>query len=66
MGESRRYQDYRKIKRSRFSLGHDESNALMALFVLNVIFFLFLLTPAGGLFFYQQTPDILDTGSTMV
>ena len=60
MGESERYQDYRKIKRSRFSLGHD-NNALMALFVLNVIFFLILLTLQVGYFFYQQTPDIYQT-----
>lgn len=33
----------------------------MALFVLNVIFFLILLTLQVGYFFYQQTPDIYQT-----
>lgn len=42
MGESDRYIDYR-IKRQRFSLGQPD-NALMWLFVLNIIFFLVLLT----------------------
>lgn len=57
MGESDRYQDYRKVKRRRFTLGHD-NNALMNLFVLNVIFFLILLVLQVGYFFYQQTPQV--------
>lgn len=57
MGESDRHQDYRKLKRNRFTLGQD-NNALMNLFVLNVIFFLILLTLQVAYFFYQQTPDI--------
>ncbi len=42
MGESDRYIDY-KLRRQRFSLGQPD-NALMWLFVFNVIFFLILLT----------------------
>jgi len=42
MGESDRYLDY-KIKKQRFTLGQSD-NALMWLFVFNVIFFLVLLT----------------------
>jgi membrane associated rhomboid family serine protease len=59
MGESDRYQDYRKVKR-KFTLGMD-NNALMGLFVLNVIFFLILLTMQVGYFFYQQTPSLYET-----
>lgn len=55
MGESDRYQDYKRLKRRRFSLGQD-NNALMALFTINVIFFLLLLTIQVVYFFYQQTP----------
>lgn len=60
MGESDRYQDYRKVKRRRFSLGQD-NNALMNLFVINVIFFLVLLTLQVAYFFYQQTPGIYNS-----
>ena len=42
MGESDRYIDY-KLKKKRFTLGQPD-NALMWLFVINVIFFLILLT----------------------
>ena len=42
MGESDRYIDYR-LKRKRFTLGQPD-NALMWLFVINVVFFLVLLT----------------------
>ena len=41
MGESDRYQEFR-MKKQRFSLGQD-GNALMWLFIINVIFFLVLL-----------------------
>lgn len=55
MGESDRYQDYKKLKkRRRFSLGQD-NNALMALFTLNAIFFLLLLTIKVAYYFYEQT-----------
>lgn len=57
MGESDRYQDYKKVKRSRFTLGQD-NNALMSLFILNIICFLILLTVQVAYFFYQQTPQI--------
>jgi membrane associated rhomboid family serine protease len=52
MGESDRYQDYRKARRSRFTLGQD-NNALMALFTLNIIFFLVLLLIKVGYNFYE-------------
>jgi hypothetical protein len=66
MGESDRYQDYKRLKRRRFTLGQD-NNALMALFTINVIFFLLLLTIQVVYFFYQQTPaSILYTGGSMV
>jgi membrane associated rhomboid family serine protease len=57
MGEADRYHEYKKIKRNRFTLGQD-NNALMNLFVLNVIFFLILLTLQVGYYFYQQTPQL--------
>jgi membrane associated rhomboid family serine protease len=60
MGESDRYQDYKRVKRNRFTLGQD-NNALMNLFIINVIFFLILLTLQVAYFFYQQTPDIYNT-----
>jgi len=52
MGEADRYQDYKKIKRNPFLLGQD-NNALMGLFVLNVIFFLVLLIVNVGYSFYE-------------
>ena len=57
MGESDRFQDYKRVKRHRFTLGQD-NNAVMNLFVLNVIFFLILLTLQVAYFFYQQTPEL--------
>jgi len=59
MGESDRYQDY-KIKRQRFTLGHP-GNALMWLFVFNVIFYLVLLTIKVGLSVNEKSPDIFYT-----
>src|SRR5436190_12891485 len=56
MGESDRYQEY-KIKRHRFTLGHP-GNALMWLFVLNVIFCLVLLTIKVGLSVNEKSPDV--------
>ena len=57
MGESDRYQDYKNVKRrNKFTLGTD-NNALMGLFVLNVIFFLILLTVKVAYSFYQ-TPQL--------
>ena len=57
MGEADRYSEYKKIKRNKFTLGQD-GNALMALFTLNVIFFLVLLMAQVVYFFYQQTPQL--------
>jgi membrane associated rhomboid family serine protease len=57
MGESDRYNEYKKIKRNRFTLGQD-GNALTGLFTLNVIFFLILLIAQVAYFFYQQTPEL--------
>jgi membrane associated rhomboid family serine protease len=56
MGESDRYQEYRhhRPKQSVFRLG-SENNALMALFVLNGIFFLLLLTIQVSYFFGKNT-----------
>ena len=57
MGESDRFHEYKKVKRSSFTLGQD-GNALVGLFTLNVIFFLILLTAQVAYFFYQQTPQL--------
>ena len=57
MGEADRYSEYKKIKRNKFTLGQD-GNALVALFTLNVIFFLVLLMAQVVYFFYQQTPQL--------
>jgi membrane associated rhomboid family serine protease len=56
MGESERYQEYKhhRPKQSVFRLG-SENNALMALFVLNAIFFLLLLTLQVSYFFGKNT-----------
>jgi membrane associated rhomboid family serine protease len=56
MGESDRYQEY-KIKSQRFTLGHP-GNALMWLFVFNVIFYLVLLTIKVGLSVNEKSPDV--------
>lgn len=53
MGESDRYQDYRRPKR-RFTLGQ-ENNALVWLFAINVIFFLILIFIQVAFFFAQKT-----------
>ncbi len=59
MGESDRYQEFR-IKKQRFTLGQD-GNALMWLFVLNVIFFLVLMTVKAAYFFYQKPAELFYT-----
>ena len=51
MGESDRYPEY-KLPKKRFTLGND-GNALVALFTLNVIFFLLLITIKVVYFFFQ-------------
>lgn len=58
MGESDRYQEYRKTRR-RFTLGQD-NNALVALFAINVIFFALLLLIQVSYFFYQQTASTFE------
>ncbi len=57
MGESDRFhrQDYRKPRRSRLLFGAD-GNALMALFSINTIFVLVLLTIQVGFFVGARTP----------
>jgi Rhomboid family len=53
MGESDRYQEYKKLARRRFTLGQP-GNALFALFALNiVVFFLILLSRVFYLFTHQ-------------
>ena len=56
MGESDRYQEYRKMRRPGFLLGQD-NNALTNLLILNSIFFLLLLTLQVTYYFYNQTPQ---------
>ena len=51
MGESDRYPEY-KLPKKRFTLGND-GNALVALFTINVIFFLLLITIQVVYFFFQ-------------
>ena len=57
MGESERYQEYKHLRKKRFTLG-SENNALMTLVTLNVIGFLFLLTLQVAFFFDQQSQEI--------
>ncbi len=59
MGESDRYQEY-KIKKQRFTLGQTD-NALMWLFVLNVVFYLTLLFIKVALSVNEQSPDFFYT-----
>ena len=58
MGESdrRNKNEYRQKSRSRFTLGAD-GNALMALFAINVIFFLILMVIQVGVFVGEKTPE---------
>lgn len=59
MGESERYQEYR-LRKQRFMLGQD-GNALMWLFIINIIFFLVLKLAEAAYFFYQKTPALYYT-----
>ncbi|MEP7254373.1 MAG: rhomboid family intramembrane serine protease [Ferruginibacter sp.] len=59
MGESDRYKEY-KIKKQRFTLGQAD-NALMWLFVFNVIFYLILLTIKVGLSVNEQSQNVFYT-----
>ena len=56
MGETDRYSEYKKPKKGIF-LGQ-EGNALVALFAINIIFFLVLMVIQVGFFFSQKTPEI--------
>ena len=62
MGESdrRNKNDYRQKSRNRFTLGAD-GNALMALFAINVIFFLILMVIQVGVFVGEKTPEFFYT-----
>src|SRR5438094_865660 len=59
MGESDRYNDYRRPKR-RISFG-DDDNAVVALFTINVIFFLLLCTIEVVYFFFQKDSALYNT-----
>jgi membrane associated rhomboid family serine protease len=62
MGETDRNHrnERRQRKRSRFTLGAD-SNALMALFAINVVFFLILMVIQVGVFVGEKTPEFFYT-----
>ena len=62
MGEADRHREYKKVKQ-RFTLGYD-GNAITALFVLNVIFFLTLLIVKVAYFFYHEVPQTFDAEVT--
>ena len=62
MGETDRNHrnEFRKRRRRRFTLGAD-NNALMALFAINVIFFLILMVIQVGMFVGEKTPEFFYT-----
>jgi membrane associated rhomboid family serine protease len=62
MGEADRSHrnEYKQPKRSRFLLGAND-NALMALFAINVIFFLVLMTIQVGVYVGEKTPEYFYT-----
>jgi membrane associated rhomboid family serine protease len=53
MGEADRYQEYRKPK-NRLGLG-DDNNALVALFTINIVFFLIMMVIQVGFYYSQKT-----------
>lgn len=58
MGESERYHEYKRPRpKFRIPMGQD-GNALVALFTLNVIFFLLLLTLQVGYYFVQESTEL--------
>ena len=62
MGESDRYQEYKNKRRNRFGISFgDDSNALMNLFVLNVIFFLILMVVQVSYLVYDQTQQLFNS-----
>jgi membrane associated rhomboid family serine protease len=62
MGESDRFhkQDYKSKRSNKFLLGADD-NALVALFAINVIFFLILMVVQVGMFVGEKTPEFFYT-----
>jgi membrane associated rhomboid family serine protease len=56
MGETDRYGEYKKPKKG-ILLGQD-GNALVALFAINIVFFLILMLVQVIYFFMQQTPEV--------
>ncbi len=62
MGETDRNHrhEFRQRNRSRFTLGAD-GNALMALFAINVVFFLILMVVQVGMFVGEKTPEFFYT-----
>lgn len=54
MGESDRYQDYRKLTRRKFTLGQP-GNALFALFTINIVFFFLILLSRVFYLYTHQT-----------
>ncbi|MBS1497489.1 MAG: rhomboid family intramembrane serine protease, partial [Bacteroidetes bacterium] len=62
MGESDRYQEYGNTKNKRFKVSFgDDSNALVNLFVLNVIFFLILMVTQVAFLVYDQGLQAFNT-----
>jgi membrane associated rhomboid family serine protease len=59
MGETERYSEYKR-PRNRITLGSD-GNALVALFTINVIFFLLLITIQVVYFFFQANQSLFNT-----
>jgi membrane associated rhomboid family serine protease len=59
MGETDRYSEYKKPKKG-ILMGHD-GNALVALFAINIIFFLILMLIQVVYFFMQQTPEAFNS-----
>jgi hypothetical protein len=62
MGETDRghRNEYKQPKRSRFLLGATD-NALVALFAINVVFFLILMTIKVGMLVGEKTPEYFYT-----
>ncbi len=59
MGESERYQEYKNKRKRRFGIAFgDDSNAVMNLFTINVIFFLILMVIQVAYLVYDQTPQL--------
>ena len=62
MGESERYQEYKNKRRRRFGIAFgDDSNAVMNLFTINIIFFIILMVIQVAYLVYEQTPNLFTT-----